>query len=163
GRGGAGLAADARRGAGRGRRRTTGLGVMVSIRPAPAAGIRVNGQAHSGPAHSGAVMFARYAYPPNELGYCGPADSGAVPHYAAGGEADRGLVELARGFEGAWPYLELIAGVTGIADPLDRRVVEAYWVGSWLLEEVGVRPIGDSLEDRYRRRIGRGFTTLAEG
>src|SRR5262249_24212309 len=31
------------------------------------------------------------------------------------------------------------------------------------LEEVGVRPIGDSLEDRYRRRIGRGFATLAEG
>src|SRR5262245_18200159 len=100
---------------------------MVSVRPAPAAGIRpapVTGQAHSGPAHcgaaqrgpghSGAAMFARYAYPPNELGYCRPADSGAVLHYAAEGEADRGLAALARGFDGAWPYLELISGVTGI-------------------------------------------------
>ncbi|MGW1020020.1 DUF6390 family protein, partial [Streptomyces niveus] len=26
----------------------------------------------------GAVLFARYAYPPNELGYCGPADSAAL-------------------------------------------------------------------------------------
>jgi hypothetical protein len=112
---------------------------------------------------SGAVTFARYAYPPNALGYCGPADSSALLHYAAEGVADQGLAQLARGFEGAWPYLELIAGATGIKDPLDRRVVEAYWVGSWLLDRVGVRPIGDSLEERFRRRIGRGFSALADG
>ena len=27
---------------------------------------------------AGPVVFARYAYPPNALGYCGPADSGAL-------------------------------------------------------------------------------------
>ena len=42
--------------------------------------------------------------------------------------------ELARGFEGAYPYLELIARANAIADPLDRRVVEAYWLGSPLLD-----------------------------
>ena len=26
----------------------------------------------------GAVLFARYAYPPNELGYCGPDDAAAI-------------------------------------------------------------------------------------
>ena len=32
------------------------------------------------------------------------------------------------------PYLRLIAAANGIADPLDRRVVEAYWLGNGLLE-----------------------------
>lgn len=117
----------------------------------------------SGRPVSGAVVFARYAYPPNALGYCGPADSSALLHYAAAGAVDPGLAELARRFEGAWPYLELIAGATGIPDPLDRRVVEAYWVGSWLLDTIGVRPIADSLEERFRRRIGRRFSALADG
>ncbi|MEO6208381.1 MAG: DUF6390 family protein, partial [Candidatus Limnocylindrales bacterium] len=75
---------------------------------------------------AGASLFARYAYPPNELGYCGPQDSRAVLEYGAAGVVDRGLVELAKGFAGAWPYLETIAGMAGIPDPLDRRVVEAY-------------------------------------
>ena len=52
------------------------------------------------------------------------------------GGDDRALRELAKGFEGAWPYLELIARSNGIADPLDRRVVEAYWLGSALLDGI---------------------------
>jgi hypothetical protein len=136
--------------------------VVVVSGSAPAA-TRSPGDDARDATRSGAVVFARYAYPPNALGYCGPADSTALLQYAAAGVADQGLTQLARGFEGAWPYLELIAGATGIGDPLDRRVVEAYWVGSWLLDRVGVRPIGDSLEERFRRRIGRGFSALADG
>jgi hypothetical protein len=138
------------------------MGLVVSG-TAPAATRSTPDDGRDAGPRSGAVVFARYAYPPNALGYCGPADSSALLHYAAAGVVDQGLARLARGFEGAWPYLELIAGATGIKDPLDRRVVEAYWVGSWLLDRVGVRPIGDSLEERFRRRIGRGFSTLADG
>jgi hypothetical protein len=115
------------------------------------------------PQPDGAVMFARYAYPPNALGYCGPGDSSAVLHYAATGVTDGGLVRLARSFEGAWPYLELIAGMTGIRDPLDRRVVEAYWVGSRLLDSVALRAMGDHLVERYRRLAGARFGAVAEG
>ena len=79
-------------------------------------------------------MFVRYAYPPNALGYCGPADFAAFREYAAAGVVDPGLVQLAQAFAGAWPYLELIAHGCGIGDPLDRRVVEAYWVGNGLLD-----------------------------
>jgi hypothetical protein len=87
---------------------------------------------------AGPVLFARYALAPNRLGYCGPSDSAALLTNSAGdGEAVAVLRELARQFEGAWPYLELIARVTGIRDPLDARVVEAYWVGNPLLEDVG--------------------------
>ena len=111
---------------------------------------------------AGASLFARYAYPPNELGYCGPQDSKAVLEYGAAGVVDRGLVELAKGFAGAWPYLETIAGMAGIQDPLDRRVVEAYWVGNSLLEQTNMHDFGNSLVDRFRGRAGTTFGFLAE-
>jgi hypothetical protein len=83
----------------------------------------------------GDVLFARYAYPPNELGYCGPGDGRELLDLAAGtGAGD--MSTRARQFDGAWPYLEIIATATGIDDPLDRRVVEAYWVGNELLDDV---------------------------
>ena len=116
-----------------------------------------------GPDTGGPLMFVRYAYPPNALGYCGPADFAAFREYAVAGVVDRGLVQLAQAFAGAWPYLELIAAGCGIGDPLDRRVVEAYWVGNDLLDKVPVTEIGDSMQDRFRHRTGRNFPFLAEG
>jgi hypothetical protein len=111
----------------------------------------------------GAQLFVRYAYPPNSRGSCGPPDSDALLHYGQSGVTDQGLRELAKGFAGAWPYLELIAGSHGIADPLDARVVEAYWVGNSLLDSVGITNIGNSMEDRFRARTGRQFPHLVEG
>ena len=111
----------------------------------------------------GALLFVRYAFPPNALGYCGPIDSTAFRQYGEAGIVDDGLVELAKAFAGAWPYLELIAGGCGIADPLDRRVVEAYWVGNGLLDAIPLAQIASSLEDRFRPRVGRQFTDLVEG
>lgn len=113
-------------------------------------------------AADGATLFARYAYPPNELGYCGPDDHRSLLEYASAGKVDRGLAQLARGFSGAWPYLELIATATGIGHPLDRRVVEAYWLGSSLLHRIDMSTFGHSLADRFRRRAGPGWGYLAE-
>lgn len=48
----------------------------------------------------GLQLFVRYAYPPNELGYCGPDDHRALFDYGTTGTTDRGLVELASGFPG---------------------------------------------------------------
>jgi hypothetical protein len=81
----------------------------------------------------GPLLFVRYAYPPNALGYCGPADSATFRGYGRADAGHQDLAALARSFDGAWPYLELIARRAGIDDPLDRRVVEAYWVGNELL------------------------------
>jgi len=81
-------------------------------------------------------LFVRYAYPPNALGYCGPPDPKAMISASSRGASTGDLVSLARQFKGAWPYLELIAASSDIADPLDPRVVEAYWVGSSLLDNV---------------------------
>jgi hypothetical protein len=101
---------------------------------------------------SGPVLFARYAYSPNRLGLCGPDDAEALFGEATRGGGDRELRHLAQGFEGAYPYLQLIAAANGIADPLDRRVVDAYWLGSPLLERVTTRAFADSLRTRFRPR-----------
>jgi hypothetical protein len=104
-------------------------------------------------APSGPVLFARYAYSPNRLGLCGPDDAETLFGEASSGGDDRELRRLARGFEGAYPYLELIARANGIPDPLDARVVDAYWLGSPLLERVTAGGFADSLRTRFRPRL----------
>jgi hypothetical protein len=102
---------------------------------------------------SGPVLFARYAYGPNSLGYCGPEASAELFGEATTGFNDRPLRELATRFEGAYPYLALIARANGIADPLDYRVVDAYWIGNELLRAIGQRTFADSLDVRFRQRV----------
>jgi hypothetical protein len=104
---------------------------------------------------NGPLSFARFAYPPNELGYCGPDGSGELLERVAAGDgagADSGLRRLATEFEGAWPYFEVLAGAAGVTDPLDPGVVEAYWIGSRLLERVQTADLGRCVEDRFRAR-----------
>lgn len=72
----------------------------------------------------GAEMFARYAYAPNALGYCGPP-LGATLRDGSVAEVRRAATK----FSGAWPYLRVLSELTGIADPLDYRLVESYWLG----------------------------------
>ena len=101
---------------------------------------------------SGPIIFARYAYPPNRLGLCGPDDAPALQQAAREG-ADREIRALAPGFEGAYPYLHLIAAANGMADPLDRRVVDAYWLGTELAARVAPRGLHRDLRDRFRPRM----------
>jgi hypothetical protein len=96
------------------------------------------------------------------LGYCGPDDSRALLEQGAAGVVNPDLTALVRGFEGAWPYLELIAAANAIRDPLDARVVEAYWVGSALLNAVDEPTLGRFVEERFRPRMGRRWAALRE-
>jgi hypothetical protein len=111
-------------------------------------GNAVGTAATSEPLSPGPLLFARYAFPPNELGYCGPPNPNALLESAANGVDLERLSSLATRFTGAWPYLELIACCNGITDPLDTRVVEAYWVGNALLEQVPLAALS-SLRDRF--------------
>ena len=101
----------------------------------------------------GPVLFGRYAFGPNRFGYCGPDETEALLALAASGTDDGGLRGLARGFEGAYPYLELIAAANDVPDPLDRQVVEAYWLGNSLTAAVRRRQMHRSVEERFRPRL----------
>jgi hypothetical protein len=103
---------------------------------------------------AGALLFSRYAYPPNALGLCGADAPRTLLEYGDAGESDAGLAELARTFEGAWPYLTLIAESNRIEDPLDPRVVGAYWVGNDLLARVPPARLARHVRDRFRGRLG---------
>jgi hypothetical protein len=76
------------------------------------------------PEARGVEMFARYAHAPNALGYCGPP-LGATLRDGSVEEVRRAATQ----FSGAWPYVRVLAKMTGISDPLDYRLVESYWLG----------------------------------
>ena len=115
------------------------------------------------PEVAGPILFARYAFGPNRLGYCGPEDSAELFGEATGGGDLRALRKNAEQFEGAYPYLQLIANANGLVDPLDARVVEAYWLGNGLLENVTPGLLGRSLDTRFKRRLrGDGWRWLAD-
>jgi hypothetical protein len=120
------------------------------------------------PTPTGPVLFARYAFGPNRLGLCGPEDWRSLLELGAAGlgsdadqgpgekqtlEIDRGLRHLAAGFEGAYPYLELIAAANGIRDPLDLRVVDAYWIGNPLSDRVDPVLMTQSIDARFRAQL----------
>lgn len=109
---------------------------------------------------AGEEMFARYAYPPNALGYCGPGDGHDLLDYADGQPSTLDVSERARTFDGAWPYLELLAGVAGVS-PLDPRVVEAYWVGNDLLSAVPPAEFARAVRAAFGRQLGADWSALA--
>ena len=98
----------------------------------------------------GALTCARYAFAPNYLHYCGPDTDGEFGEYLKAELADGGLVQHLTNFEVMYPYLKAIAQANGVTDPLDMRVVEAYWVGNDLLEKVSEQDVYVALTEKQR-------------
>jgi hypothetical protein len=84
---------------------------------------------------SGLVLHAKHAFQPNYLGYCGPDDRGRILRLLEEGKGGEGLLRTLKGFEAAYPFLNLIARSTG-REIFDVSVPEAYWIGNSLLERV---------------------------
>jgi hypothetical protein len=103
----------------------------------------------------GAEMFARYAYAPNALGYCGPP-LGATLRDGSVDEVRR----AATGFSGAWPYLRVLSKLTGIAEPLDYRLVESYWLGGGVGAELDPQDFFDALLAIIGPQAGRYWSHL---
>jgi hypothetical protein len=121
----------------------------------------------SPPAEPGPLLFARFALPPNRLGYCGGEEAASLLQHIGAGVVDEDLVRQCRDFEGAYPYLRFIAEGAAVADPLDRRVVEGYWLGGPALAGASrsgfERRFADQLDARFRRRTAaREWPWLAE-
>jgi len=104
------------------------------------------------PLTSGALRFARFAFRPNALGYCGGQAPGELFERVVAGGDDPDLHRLCGEFAGARPYLELLAQAPGARGPLDPDVVEAYWVGGSLLEALDPGLFQTDLARRVRPR-----------
>ena len=104
-------------------------------------------------AHDGALLFARYAFMPNRLGFCGGPNERGLFEACSEAQSSPELRDWAKQFEGAYPYLALIARANGLSDPLDHRVVEAYWLGNELLAAVDLAAFYDSLRERFASRL----------
>jgi hypothetical protein len=80
---------------------------------------------------SGAELAARYAFPPNNLRYCGRPTFKKALQSGSTRELERELKK----FTAHYGYLRLIASENGL-EPFDVRVVRAFWTGNLLLENV---------------------------
>ncbi len=88
---------------------------------------------------------AVYGFPPNRLHFCGPEKQNDLLGYLKTSKTDTGLMEILQKFETVYPYLKLIAGASHIKDPFNRRVVEAYWLGNSLLNNIKTREFSSHL------------------
>ncbi len=93
----------------------------------------------------GAVRFARYAVPPNSLGYCGVDEPDALVQLASARTAPADLRHLIRQFTGALPHLTEIARANHRRDVFGAAVIEAYWVGNRLLRHTHPERWADGL------------------
>ena len=98
----------------------------------------------------GALLAARYAFMPNKLRYCGGDKNSEIFDYVAESASDQGLKELLKEFATMYPYLKLIAAANKIANPFDYQVVEAYWLGNDLLNNVDLKNFYRYLVDEQK-------------
>jgi len=111
-------------------------------------------------AMNGLDVFVKYAFPPNRLGYCGPQKSDLFfqiftdikEKQKKGVKVKTKLLKelrnLSEQFKAATLYLEIIAKTYEINDIFDKQVVEAYWLGNDLLNNVEFKILYKGLEEK---------------
>ena len=94
-----------------------------------------------------------YGLTPNRLGLCGPQEKHELLYQWLIKPEKVSLAEVIRtleSFQGAYPYYQLIARENRLRDPFAPEVVEAYWLGNKLLDNVSLgnfkKMIADKLE-----------------
>jgi hypothetical protein len=102
---------------------------------------------------SGSKLSIIYGYVPCMLGLCGPEDrkrKKVITDYLKGKISDKKTIrKIISEFKAAYPYYKLIARSNGISDPLNLKVVEAYWVGNAFLERVKVSDYAEMMEKEF--------------
>jgi len=96
---------------------------------------------------------------PNKLKYCGPSNERTLFDYASKKVVDQGLLDMLSKFECLYPYVKGIAKANKIRNPFDRRVVEAYWLGNSLLDNVSMSDLYMNLKDEHHlaKRLSRKY------
>lgn len=85
---------------------------------------------------NGIARCSRYSFGPNRLHYCGPDANRELQSLIEHGQANPELSVLLKQFKTLYPYLQYISRINAIAEPFDEKVVEAYWLGNKLLENI---------------------------
>ena len=92
---------------------------------------------------------------PNRLGYCGPDDNEVIMEACVNNKPNTRLLEVLRGFQGAYPYLRFLAEHNGSGDPFDYQVTEAYWIGNDLLHDIPPDAFYKHLRKRFSAKFPR--------
>lgn len=102
---------------------------------------------------NGTELAARFSYITNVLRYCGPKEAGeAFIKYVKNKDNKEEVAKAIKKFEGLYPYLRTIAEATE-KDYLDYDVVEAYWIGNELLDELGDKEVSKAVERLMKRGL----------
>ncbi|MBU2265250.1 hypothetical protein KJ784_03650, partial [Patescibacteria group bacterium] len=96
---------------------------------------------------SGPKLAALYGLIPNQLGFCGPRQE-KLKNFIAGKLTTAQIIPILKQFEAAYPYYQLIARANH-AKPLDKKVVEAYWLGNELLEKIVTGDLRELITGRF--------------
>jgi hypothetical protein len=101
-------------------------------------------------------IAAALSEPPQKLRHCGPMikprETTPIDRLLTGQPVEPGeMIDYLRHFFVADGFYRLIAQANGIHDEYALRVIEAYWFGNELLEEVPVKSVRQLYQDRFAR------------
>lgn len=85
----------------------------------------------------GLKLFCKFAFPPNELHYCGSKELPCLINEFLSGNSslENSVREKIPSFEMAFPYLSLLAEKNKCSF-LDEKIVEGYWIGNDLIKGI---------------------------
>ena len=102
--------------------------------------------------NDGAILAARHSFMPNRLGYCGPDENDVLLEACLTNKRSKELLKALEAFKGAQPYLKFIAHSLGL-ETFDYRVVEAYWIGNDLLDNIPRAGFYEHLRERLAKKF----------
>lgn len=108
----------------------------------------------------GLLLCAKYSVAPNFFGYCGPDENKSLVDHLKENIADKEIRSILSEFETLYLNLTLIAKENKIDDIFDERVVEAYWVGNELLQNVSSRDYTQLLDEKFKLKKKLGAKNL---
>ena len=106
---------------------------------------------------NGLLLCAKYSSAPNFFGYCGPDENISLVDHIKERIADKEVKVILSQFDTLYTYLRLISTENKIFDPFDLKVVEAYWLGNSLLDNISNRNYSYLLQEELdlEKRMGR--------
>jgi len=102
------------------------------------------------PKFVGPLRCAKYAFMPNKLTYCGGTKQDFLFESVVSNLRHQELPSALAEFETMFPYLKTIAQANFLSDPFSEEVVEAYWLGNELLQNVSQKNFYNHLTENLK-------------